>query len=95
MTDDINRKTTHFPKWTCWRCGLVMDAATHTTENVVPKENDMSVCLNCGALHILHGQQWSKPTEAEFAGIPRSMWFDITRHQLARALAVRVDLTKL
>ncbi len=87
-------KTTRHAPWMCSTCGYMMDAASHMTKNVAPKEDDLSLCMNCGALYVMHSGRWRAATLAEAAHIPTNLKREIMRIELARRLVIDHDLSK-
>jgi hypothetical protein len=87
-------KETRYPPWMCSTCGYMMDAASHMTKNVAPKEDDLSVCLNCGALYVMRSGKWKAATPDERGQIPDNLKREIMRIEIARRLVIDRDLSK-
>lgn len=71
----------------------MMDAAS-AGGDVVPKEDDLSLCMNCGALYQLHAGKWATMSAAEFEALPSDTRADVTRHRIVRQVTIKTDLTK-
>ncbi len=87
-------KETRYAPWMCSACGYMMDAASHMTDNRTPKEGDLSLCMNCGALYTLHSGSWKAATLADLDHIPADLKREIIRLELARRKAIDRDLSK-
>ena len=88
-------KTTRFKLWLCSRCGYAMDAASPAfNNNSVPKQGDLSICLNCGEAHTLDGEAWRRLTATEVAGLDPAERRELTRAQTAQAAGGLPDLSK-
>lgn len=85
-------ETTRFKPWMCWRCGYMMDAASHCDGKSVPVEDDVAMCMNCGALYVLHSGRWSGITELERAALTPRQQGELRRHETARRSVIRVNL---
>ena len=59
-----------------------------------PDDGDVAACLNCGALHTLHGGQWLATTAAEYASFDDEFRHGLAMNERARKRVIRVDLTK-
>jgi uncharacterized protein with PIN domain len=56
--------------WMCESCGYVMNATSDMRgRGAVPKARDVSMCLNCTALYVMHGTDWKRATAQEIATI--------------------------
>ena len=72
------RKETHFDPWLCASCGYLMDTSTSAfAPYTSPKEGDLSFCLNCGAITVLHSGKWIPITPSEMNNLS-----DKTKDQL-------------
>jgi ribosomal protein L37AE/L43A len=58
--------------WMCHACGYVMDSASVLFEAraALPDEGDYSLCMNCGAVFVRHGDAWAPITATERAVMP-------------------------
>ncbi len=84
---------TGFRPWMCLCCGYTMDSASSATkENAVPKEGDISVCLNCGALYALRAGAWAPLGALDMAALPADVRGLVERVQRLRKLVVLADL---
>jgi len=71
----------------CWSCGYVADAASSARdERAVPKQGDLSICLNCGAAQVRDGERWRQMTDAELAGLSPEERRDLAEHQILQAV---------
>jgi hypothetical protein len=81
--------------WMCLMCGYMMTAYSPMEDgpDVIAKEGDVSICLNCGTEYMRAGTRWRLLTAADRAAIDAE-----ARALLDRAAAVRpafkVDLTR-
>lgn len=71
--------------WMCWRCGYAMTANSSVDgKPVAPKEDDISCCLNCGALYTRHGGAWQPMTRQEQSTMTIEEWIEIGRVRASR-----------
>ena len=63
MTDEP--VTTLYAPFACWSCGKVMTAASHVDGKSVPKQGDISVCLDCAEAMTLDDGAWRQLTDDE------------------------------
>ena len=87
-------KETRYAPWMCSTCGYMMDAASHMTKNATPKENDLSICMNCGAPYVMRSGKWKATTLAELRNLPPDLKREIMRIEFARRLVIDHDLSK-
>ena len=87
-------KTTRFAPWMCARCGYLMDAASATDGDAVPKQGDLSICINCGESYTLDHKRWRKLTPAEFAALAPGERRKLVLAQQVRAEAGFPDLAR-
>lgn len=88
-------KQTDFPAWLCYTCGYLMDAASPVHGgDISPKEEDLSLCVNCGALYILRRGVWVPLPDAVRLALPIRAQKMLTHAQEIRAQVVRRDMTK-
>ena len=81
--------------WMCWRCGYTVNAATHLgKEAKPPKDGDLSMCLNCGALYTMHAGAFKPATSMELASLDDATRSKIDRTLKVRSLVVTHDLSK-
>lgn len=67
-TQHLCMKDTEIPNQRCWKCGYRMDRTTEVLGDAKPREGDVSMCLDCGALGIFtKNLMIRKPTEEEQA----------------------------
>jgi hypothetical protein len=79
----------------CGLCGYMMDAASPLYDNTsVPKQGDLSICLNCGHPYTLDGGRWRSLTKAELAALKPEERRQLTMAQTAQATAEFPDLAK-
>jgi ribosomal protein S27AE len=79
--------------WMCSGCGYVMDAVSPLgSEPVEPDEDDISLCLNCGAVYTRHADRWMPATPAEHAEFPPDVKREIAEFQITRSRVVRENL---
>jgi hypothetical protein len=65
-----------------------MDAASSARdESLVPKQRDLSICLNCGAAMVLDGKRWRQVTAADLAGLDPEERAELAEHQIKQAIA--------
>lgn len=82
--------------WMCFTCGYAMDAYNCTTEpSTAPAEGDISLCLNCGALHTRHGERWQPMTTAEREQLTPEERRNVAMAQLARSRVIDKDMNKV
>jgi len=86
--------TTRFQPWLCHRCGYMMDAASGVDNHAVPKEDDVSFCLNCATPYVLHDSRWALATDQERRDFPDEIKQILVRAQIAVAMAPWGDLSK-
>jgi hypothetical protein len=74
--------------WTCQGCGTRLNEAAEPTgpDATRPDQGDIAVCLDCGTVHVLHGDAWLRMTAAERAGLSFAEVRDI---RMARARLVK------
>ena len=69
-------KTTKTPECKCPFCGHILTAATGTT--VSPKEDDLSICVNCTALLIFNPDLiLEAPSKEVLDSISLDEWLEI------------------
>lgn len=80
----------------CSACGYVVDAVgTADGGPGTPSEGDIAGCLNCGALHTLHGGGvWLATTAAEIASLDEDFRRELALNEAVRRQMIRTDLTK-
>ena len=77
-------KTRRFEPWPCPGCGYVMDAASDSTrEEALPKEGDLSVCLNCAMPFVLRDDRWRELTDDELLALSLAEKRELSRVQIA------------
>lgn len=81
-------------RWMCGLCGYLMDAATSIEGGQdVPKEEDVTLCMNCGLVHMRHGDAWRPMTRAERASLPADRISLLARTERVRAARIDTDLS--
>jgi hypothetical protein len=79
----------------CWKCGHAMTHSTSATGGTrTPRENEIALCLNCGALYFRHTGTWKPATSIEIATLSWDEKRMIEHLQRVREAAVNVDLSK-
>ncbi len=86
--------STREPPWLCLGCGYMMDACAPIEGTGSPDEGDLTLCLNCGALHVRHGVRWLPITPAEREAIDPEQKADLALYEAARRRVVSIDLTR-
>lgn len=82
------------PPWLCHSCGYMMDANTALNGKAVPKEDDISMCINCGALYSRHSDSWRPTTPAEFYELTPQARRELAAMQVFRGQFITTDLSK-
>lgn len=82
------------PPWLCHSCGYMMDANSALDGQAMPKENDVSMCLNCGALYTRHSNKWSPMTLAERESLEPQARRELAAMQVFRGHFITTDLSK-
>ena len=79
--------TTRFPEMGCLRCGALMDAASHLTDDdATPEPGDVTICLYCGMLMAFSEDlTFRELTEEEITKVPLD---EVSRFQRARKAAM-------
>jgi ribosomal protein S27AE len=74
------------PAWACPICGYAMDAASPVVgaSQHTPKEDDVSMCMNCGQLFMRHADRWRLMTALEKAELPPGMCALLDHMETAR-----------
>jgi Fe-S-cluster-containing dehydrogenase component len=76
----------------CSGCGYVMDACTNFTADVVPREGDMSLCMNCATVYFRRGGAWAPATVFELAVLSPEEARDLALHIRAQRRVIGRDL---
>lgn len=64
-------KDHHITKTQCLTCGKEHDGALGVDSNDKPKPGDVSICINCCALHIFNDDfSFRAPTEQDILELP-------------------------
>jgi hypothetical protein len=73
-----------------------MDAASPAdpTRHVAPKEDDLSLCMNCGAPYVRHRDRWLPMTNAERAAMTNAERAEFDLACQSRRAAIRTDPTR-
>jgi hypothetical protein len=91
MADPVFRERA----WMCAVCGYVMDAASPSIGAfAIPKEDDLSLCINCGLVYVRHGNAWVPMTKAERLSLDDEDRESIAELRRARSAVIREDLIK-
>jgi len=61
-----------------------MDALSTVSGQEAPKDNDITMCINCGALHARHGMKWEHLTDQEYSELPEELKHLLSKLELAR-----------
>lgn len=81
--------------WLCFKCGYAMDSYDCTNKpGAAPGEGDVSLCMNCGALHSRRADTWQPMTAAERADLTPDMRRYLLFLEFGRSLVIDEDLTK-
>jgi hypothetical protein len=81
--------------WMCFACGYTMDAASAWEGQFrAPREDDLSLCMNCGEYYVRHADQWVPMTDAERAALELEYVELLGDAERARGRAIRKDLTR-
>jgi hypothetical protein len=86
--------TMRFSPRMCAFCGYTFDAASGLDHEHPAKDDDVSICLNCGLIHLLDGGRFRPATKEEIAAFPAYLRREIARAERARRLARLPDLTQ-
>jgi uncharacterized Fe-S cluster-containing MiaB family protein len=74
--------------WLCSTCGYMMDAASSLRdEAAVPKEGDLSLCLNCTASYERRGKVWRALSVEDERDLPEGVRREILSHRVAQQMA--------
>ena len=76
-------RTTRMAPWLCYRCGYLFDAASSLFADAVPKESDVSACMNCGAPLILRAGRFVQLTAGDWAALEPEVRRELTETQFA------------
>jgi hypothetical protein len=74
-----------------------MDSSTHVgniSDTRPPKDGDLSMCLNCGRLHVRADNHWRPATSMEIAVLDAATMQKIGRMRQLRAEVIKADLSK-
>jgi hypothetical protein len=73
-----------------------MDAASPADPSlyVAPKEDDLSLCMNCGAAYVRHHDRWVPMTNAERAAMTDAERAEFDLACRSRNEITRTDLTR-
>lgn len=75
--------TKDLPVSTCPHCQYEMDACTSVDGDAVPKEGDISVCLNCGSfLEFNHELGLDLYPDSNLLDLPDEMRLQLTRARM-------------
>jgi hypothetical protein len=71
-----------FKEWACDKCGYVMDSAwSIRNDEALPREGDLTCCLQCAELYILHGIRWLPISDDELIDLPLDLKKNISHVQ--------------
>jgi ribosomal protein S27AE len=86
-------KTNHDDPWLCHSCGYMMDAHSAVgSDSATAKEDDLSICLNCGAVYVRHGKRWAAISVAELADLDPEIRRELALIQAVRDESITTDL---
>jgi len=68
-----------------------MEAVTNFKGDALPKENDLTACLKCGALYMRHNKERTPITDEELSSLPERVLRVLARFEAARQLVVECD----
>lgn len=82
--------------WMCGTCGYMMNANSAADgSDITPKEHDITLCLNCGGVHVREAERWRPITTREFTeNLSDDERKEITTAQNVRAKVIRRDLSQ-
>lgn len=88
--------TTFDKPWLCGTCGYMMDACSDARgTDAAPQEHDITLCLNCGGVHVREAERWRPITTREFTeNLSDDERKEITTAQNVRAKVIRRDLSQ-
>jgi hypothetical protein len=79
--------------WMCGTCGYVMDTCSLSAgARGVPRDGDISLCLNCCAVHTRHGLKWVPITPSEWQAFTSEELAEIAAMTQARSQLITGDL---
>lgn len=88
MTQRIKSRLCHY-------CGYMVDTVGSASgPDLPPKENDLCLCMNCGAPSMMHAGEWVPMTQAEREALSPVERFDLWTHELARRSTITHDLSR-
>lgn len=90
----MKRGSVRIPPEMCAHCGYLIDTQTGISGKRVPVEGDMSMCLNCGHIRIMHDTRWVDLTATELAAMSVEEKAYILAIRAARRVAVSEDLSR-
>jgi hypothetical protein len=71
--------TVEVPMGKCGGCGKEMDRATAFRHDASPQPGDLTMCLECGLLHVFTDELKLKALSAEeFAALPEGLRAELT-----------------
>jgi hypothetical protein len=74
-------KTHRYEQWLC-RCGHPLDTAAPTDDNPEPpKRGDVTLCLHCAEIYVMHDRGWQPITDDELIDMPLEQKKEISRVQ--------------
>jgi uncharacterized protein with PIN domain len=81
-------------EWNCARCNYRMTAVgrVDAPEQVPPDDQDLAMCLNCGAVYEMQAGKWRWLTDAGVRQLPKKLRRFLQRLERRRRLVVREDL---
>lgn len=81
--------------WLCVRCGYAMDAFDCLQHpDAMPKDGDLSLCMNCGFEYVRHADRWQPMTAAERAALEPEDRRTLEEMQFVRSRVITEDLSK-
>lgn len=78
--------------WMCGTCGYVMDASIATDgPDVTPREQDITLCINCGGVHVREAGKWRPVTTREFTALTPGERADVCKAQRTIRKLIPID----
>ena len=79
--------------WNCKVCGYRIDAVGHEGgKDVSPKDGDLTICLNCGALYQYVNGVPALMSDSEIDALPGDVKTELIKLELLRSRLVGRDL---
>ena len=79
----------------CVSCGYAIDAASGVINSkAIPKEGDISICLNCGHIYVQTNSKWTTAPDNFIDQLPSDVRQIIEKAKRVRDQVVTTDLAK-